>query len=447
MVVLQLHREQNIKRSHVPGFPCDHGKRSAIAFPGARLRCYSESMMHLFINSLAASAGGGLTYARNVIPYLASNFEARVTVAVGPSLRRELSRFSNVDFLEMEIPLARRFWYEQSGLPELIRRSGADVLLSTGNLALRRSPVPQILLSRNSVYTSTDFSRDLRSRHEYRAWLDLRVRSLLAKRSIHWANVTVAPSEAFAAELRRWTGASVIAIHHGFDQQAFAQDGTPLDEEVEAKLRAAQAALKILFVSHYNYYRNFETLIRALPRLRDRLSGRPVRLFLTCQLVPGRNPGAYRPDAASKLVKDLGVSDVVVELGAIPYSQLHSVYARADVYVSPAYTETFAHPLVEAMASGVPVIASDIPVHREICGNAGTYFERFCAEDLAETVSRVATSPELASKMSAAGLERSRCFSWKTHVEKILELAHSLIDSRSSRMAISPIGSAVKPNS
>ena len=53
----------------------------------------------------------------------------------------------------------------------IIRRSHADVLLSTGNFALRQSPVPQILLSRNSVYTSPDFYRDLLARHEYRTWL------------------------------------------------------------------------------------------------------------------------------------------------------------------------------------------------------------------------------------------------------------------------------------
>lgn len=383
-------------------------------------------MMHLFINSLAASAGGGLTYIRNVIPHLALNSEVRVTVAVGPGLRRELRQFSNIDFLEMEVPIARRFWYEQSELPGLIRRCGADVLLSTGNFALRRSPVPQILLSRNSVYTSADFSRDLLSRHEYRMWLDLRFRSVFAKRSIHWTDVTVAPSEAFAAELKRWTGAPVIAVYHGFDREAFTRDKTPLSQEVEAKLGAVESALKILFVSHYNYYRNFETLIRALPLLRDRFKQRPIQLLLTCQLEPGKNPGAYRPDAAAKLVKGLGVSDVVVELGTVPYAQLHHLYERADIYVTPAYTETFAHPLVEAMSSGVPVIASDIAVHREICGDAGVYFERFSAADLADKVSRVATSPEVAKKMSAAGLERAQFFSWRKHVEKILDLARSL---------------------
>src|SRR5580700_9848262 len=183
-------------------------------------------MMHLFINSLAASAGGGLTYIRNVIPHLAATPGLRVTVALSPSLRQEFRVSSNIEFLELETAAAKRFWFEQYGLPRMIRRCRADVLLSTGNFALRNSPVPQILLSRNSIYTSADYYRDLRSRHEYRMWLDTHVRAVLAKKSIHWANVTVAPSEAFAAELRRWTGENVVSVHHGFDHDAFTRDVT-----------------------------------------------------------------------------------------------------------------------------------------------------------------------------------------------------------------------------
>ena len=382
--------------------------------------------MHLFINSIAASAGGGLTYIRNVIPRLAAQPGLRVTAAVSSTLK-ELRGFDDVDLLELQVPPFRRFWYEQTELPGLIRRSGADILLSTGNFALRRSPVPQILLSRNSLYTSADFYRDLRSRREFRTWLDTHLRSILAKRSIHWADVTVAPSEAFAAELRRWSGARVIAIHHGFDQEAFTRDCSPLAPEVEAKLRAAQGSLKLLFVSHYNYYRNFETLIRALPFLRDRLAPRSVRLLLTCQLAAGKNPGEYDPEAAAHLVKEMSMSEMVVELGAIPYSKLHQLYARADLYVSPAYAETFAHPLVEAMASRLPVVASDIAVHREICGDAALYFPRFSPEALAVSVMQVLRSAELAKHMADAGLNRSRQFSWKAHVEQILALSRTLM--------------------
>ncbi len=384
-------------------------------------------MMHLFINSLAASAGGGLTYIRNILPYLAATPGLRITIALGTSLRQEFCGFDGIDFLETEVPAARRFWYEQSALPGILRRCGADILLSTGNFALRHSPVPQILLSRNSIYTSPDFYRDLLARHEYRMWLDTRLRAVMAKRSICWADRTVAPSEAFAAELSNWTGIRVLSIPHGFDREAFTLDSSPLAPAVEEKLTTVEDSLKLLFVSHYNYYRNFETLIRALPHLRNRLAGRAVKLLLTCKLVPGENPGSYCPDTAAKLVMALGVSDIVIELGALPYRQLHQLYRRADIYVTPAYTETFAHPLVEAMSSGVPIVASNLPVHREICADSVLYFPRFSPEELAGRVVEVASSPDLAARLSAAGISRSAAFSWRKHTDALLELARSLV--------------------
>jgi|SRR5271165_700787 len=384
--------------------------------------------MHLFINSLAASAGGGLTYIRNVIPHMAATPGLRVTVALTPGLRQEFRAFADVDFVESEVSGSRRLWHEQFVLPSLIRRCRSEVLLSAGNFALRNSPVPQILLSRNSLYTSADFYRDLLSRSEYRTWLDSHLRGLIARRSIAWAEITVAPSDAFAAELRKWTGNSRIrAIHHGFDREAFTRDSSPLAAEVEQKLKAAEGSVRFLFVSHYNYYRNFETALRALPLLRDRLADRPVKLLLTCRLAAGENPGVYRPEAAAKLVRDLGVSDMVIELGAIPYLQLHHLYSRADIYLTPAYTETFAHPLVEAMSSGLPVVASDLAVHREICGDAALYFPSFSAEGLAARVTEVATSANLAARLSDAGLGRAAAFSWRKHVDELLSLARSLV--------------------
>jgi glycosyltransferase involved in cell wall biosynthesis len=388
--------------------------------------------MRLFLNCLAATAGGGLTYVRNVIPRLADTPGLRVTVAFAPGLRAELQKFPAVDLVELNIRPARRFWFEQSTLPSVIRGCAADVLLSAGNFAVRNSPVPQILLSRNSLYTSADFYRDLRSRHEYRAWLDTYLKAWLAKKSIQWADVTVAPSTAFAAELHRWTGKPIRAIHHGFDRETFCRDSSPLSEEVEQKLGAAEGSLKLLFVSHYNYYRNFETLLRALPLLRNLLPERSVKLLLTCKLLDGQNPGAYRPKGAASLVRQLGVSDMVVELGAIPYDQLHRLYRRADVYVTPAYAETFAHPLVEAMASGLPVVASDLAVHREICGDAAVYFSRFASDALAACVQHVA-QPEKAAPMAAVGRERAGDFSWKAHVERILELARELIGEKAAQ--------------
>ena len=385
-------------------------------------------MMHLFVNGLAASAGGSVTYLRNVVPQLAARGGIRTTIAVQPDLRRELGELSNIAFIELETAAgtAKRFWQEQAVLPGLIRQSGAGLLLSAGNFALRKSPVPQILLSRNSLYTSADFMRDVRARRAYAMWLDTRIKAGFAKASIGWADCTVAPSEAFAAELRHWSGRKVVSIHHGFDREVFFHDPGPLPAALQQKLDATRNDLRLLFVSHYNYYRNFETLIRALPVLCQRLQGR-VKLVLTCRLHSQDNPGSYRADSAFALVRQLGMKEHVVELGAVPYRLLHHVYRACDIYVTPAYAESFAHPLVEAMAAGLPVVASDLAVHREICGPAALWFERFSSVELAERVAHLAAYSELKQELSALGRERARHFSWSRHVDEILQLARSLV--------------------
>ncbi len=388
-------------------------------------------MIHLFFNALAASAGAGLTYVRNVVPQVSTRPDTRATFLVTTELRREFRDYPNVVFLPMEPSGAvRRFWQEQTLLPELIQRVKADVLISTGNFALRRSPVPQILLSGNSLYTSTDFYRDLVRRGAWGLWLDTRLKSIFAERSIHWAESTVAPSRAYAATLGAWSGRDVLSIYHGFDRTAFLGGKEALPPEIEKKIGEARSALRLLFVSHYNYYRNFETLLRAVPLLRKRLVQRPLRLFLTCRFQPQANPGSYDPTTARSLVKELGIEDEVVELGAVPYHLLHHLYRGAHVYVTPAYTETFAHPLVEAMACGVAIVASDIPVHREVCADSALFFERFAPEDLTEKILAIARSEELARQLAERGLARSRDFSWQRHVDELLALAQSLVDGR-----------------
>lgn len=387
-------------------------------------------MIHLLINGLAASAGGGLTYLRNVLPCLAARGDVRATVLLGATLRAEIAESAGVTLLREDCPAgsAGRFWYEQRKLPEIIRRSGADVLLSTGNFALYRSPVPQILLSRNALYTSSDVLRDLRDRGDYRLWLDTEVKATLARWSVRTADCTVAPSAAFAGELRQWTGMDVISIHHGFDREVFFRETAPLSLDVQSQLAATAGSLRLLFVSHYNYYRNFETLIRALAILKKKLHPRTVRLILTCKLNSKDNPGDYQADTAAELVQQLRLGEEIVPLGAVPYSSLHLVYQACDFYVTPAYAETFAHPLVEAMASGLPVIASDLAVHREICGDAALYFQRFSFDALAELIMQTSQSAEQAAATREKGLLRSRDFSWDKHVEELLRLARRLVE-------------------
>src|SRR5208282_1233512 len=173
-------------------------------------------------------------------------------VLLNPPIRGEFGELPNISFVETSESSGalRRFILEQTRLPSLIRRSGAQVLICAGNFALWNCPVPQILLSRNSLYISSDFLRDVRARGDYALWADTLVKGWLARQSISRADITVAPSAAFALELRQWGGRKIIPVHHGFDPDAFTSDATPLPAAAQIQLEYAGDALRLLFVSH-----------------------------------------------------------------------------------------------------------------------------------------------------------------------------------------------------
>jgi len=86
-------------------------------------------------------------------------------------------------------------------MPALLRQVDAEVLISAGNFAVRNSPVPQILLSGNSLYTSDDFIVTC-FRHDTECGSNPN-KSVRARESVSWADCTVAPTQAFADELQR----------------------------------------------------------------------------------------------------------------------------------------------------------------------------------------------------------------------------------------------------
>src|SRR5207245_4161119 len=101
------------------------------------------------------------------------------------------------------------------------------------------------------------------------------------------------------------------------------------------------------------------------------------------------------------------------------------VYKACDVYVTASYAETFAHPTLEAMSCELPIVASDLPVHQEICSNAALYFPRFSPELLAQRIVEISTTPALRTRMTKAGQDRIRDFSWKAQDRKSTRLNSS----------------------
>jgi glycosyltransferase involved in cell wall biosynthesis len=302
-----------------------------------------------------------------------------------------------------------------------------DVLLSLGNFALFAAPVPQLLFNRNALYFSPYFKADLWRRGCYRELLGHALKSRLARLSISQAQINLTPTAAFAQTVRA-AGLShkeFSVIPFGFDAASFTANQEPLPDAQLARLNRAEGCLRILCVSHYNYFRNFETLLRALPlvkrAVRER-AGKCVQLVLTTDLRRGAVYGGYDATAAAELIERLSVLADIAMLGGVPYDKLHQLYRMCDVVVCPSYAESFGHPLVEAMALGVPVVAADLPVHREVCGVGAAYFEVFNEQALAAQCVRVLTERPLRDALRERGLRRSRDFSWDEHCRQLVEL-------------------------
>lgn len=394
-------------------------------------------MPRILLNALASSAGGGITYLQNVLPRLAEGSQENQYLALVPPERLQAyKRFESTRVKVETMPSAGgtlgRLLLEQTRLRGIIRRHKIDVLISLGNFALLASPIPQILFNRNDLYFSREFEHDLKSRKQTAALAAHRLKACLARVSINQAQINVTPTAAFAEKIRQRDGLSKSqfeVLHFGFDPKIFTAAREPLPAVSAAKLKPRENCRRLLYVSHYNYYRNFETLIRALPAIKSELkrqTGEDVQLVLTTDIQRGAIYGGYDATAAAELIEQLGLRGDLAMLGTVKYGQLHQLYQLCDAFVCPSYSESFGHPLVEAMASGLPVIAARLPVHQEVCGEAAVYFEVFDEAGLADQCVRVLADQHLSGRLKAKGVERSQQFSWGEHVrglEKLIDRA------------------------
>jgi glycosyltransferase involved in cell wall biosynthesis len=375
----------------------------------------------ILIDGSMARGGGGFTYLVNILPELcamAPDDRFRVLVR-SERLAKSIAPAAN---LELDL-LPEASWFERlqftyRELPRVIGDWQTDLYFSAGETAPLKAPCPTIASFRNPIiYTDLDLGFTWKQK--------LRVRAL---REISRLSSRVCDRVMFvSADSAKWIGDSLdipdgrrAVIHHGIDVDAWARP--------EPEPWAADDRSYILSVSSVYRHKNYVRLIEAYASLARRREDMPDLVIIGDIQCPEYLAEMERARANA----GEGISEAIHLLGEVPYGEIKSYYAGADLFVFPSYLETFGHPMLEAMASGVPTVAADIPCFREIAGDAAFYADPHKTEAIAVAMEEALFTPRARQSLIKRGLQRVQEFGWNATADRLLSLFDEVLSERAT---------------
>ena len=249
----------------------------------------------------------------------------------------------------------------------------------------------------------------------HRSTTDLLVRKIMTK-SLTAADRIICVSEQTKNDLLRFLDVDldvIRVVYHGVDHELF----KPRDKIcARKKLGLPRNKPIILHVGSDEKRKNVQTLINAFHKtLKNLRSAILIRV--------GKDSIRTR-----KLCKNLHLDKHILHLSCISDEHLAYIYNAADVFVFPSFYEGFGMPVLEAMASSIPVITSNIPVMFEIVGDAGILLDPFDVENFAYWISELLINQELNEKQGKKALKRSEIFSWERCAEETLQVYEEILD-------------------
>lgn len=242
--------------------------------------------------------------------------------------------------------------------------------------------------------------------------------------SLTLSDAVVANSGATLASFPPWERALTRhksrRIYNGVDLEAIDAAGEEAGRGGRGR-RGDEAV--VLSVGRLVAEKNHGTLLRAAGIA---LEGRGASFRLVL-LGDGR-----RRTALEERARELGISDRVDFRGEVGREEVYRQLARSDVFVVPSLSEGFCNAAVEAMAAGLPVLASDVPALREVVGEDGRYFDPRRPEEIADSIVSVLSGTEgrrrrVGEALRARARER---FSLDRTVDEHLRLYRELVERR-----------------
>jgi glycosyltransferase involved in cell wall biosynthesis len=161
----------------------------------------------------------------------------------------------------------------------------------------------------------------------------------------------------------------------------------------------------ILSMSRFQPHKNVETLIEAYSQMRRDHNERKEKLILVGTPVHG-----YA--APQEAIERSRYKDDISTIAYVEQADLNAIYAGASLFAFPSRNEGFGLPVIEAMASGTPVVTTNVTSLPEISGGAAICIDPDDANSLADALAHVLGDENERRKLIGRGLSRAQRFTW-----------------------------------
>jgi glycosyltransferase involved in cell wall biosynthesis len=297
---------------------------------------------------------------------------------------------------------------EQVTVPRDLRREGADLFHAPHYVLPALTPCKSVVTIHDCIHLR--FPQYLPSRLGY----------AYARTSLwmatHRSNRIMTVSEASKRDILEYYKVppeKIDVIYNGIDDR-FCQ--TPAEEDfVRVRERYQLEDPFVLYAGNVKPHKNLKRLIEAFDILRQKEEFENVKLVMI-----GDEISKYA--VLRHAVHRHKLHKHVRFLGFVPHRTLAVLYRLAGVFVFPSLYEGFGLPPLEAMASGTPVITSNVSSLPEVVGDAAILIDPLQPEAIADAIRRVLTDETLREEMRQRGLERARAFSWERSIARVREI-------------------------
>jgi len=306
-------------------------------------------------------------------------------------------------------------WKEQLALPLRMLREKPDIV------HFPHFNVPIIPVAR-SVVTIHDLTPRYFPGHKMESMIRRIGFSVVFRSALSSAAHIIAVSNHTKNEIIRFhpniAGSKISVIYEGPGRRVM-RTIHPGEREILRK-RFGITKPYLFYTGVWRNHKNLVGLIKAFAVLRNKYA-------LDYQLVLGGEEDPYYPEVRNTW-ESIGLSREVIPTGFLDNDDMVSLYHHAEAFVLPSFSEGFGFVGLEAMNSGIPVIASSIPALREVYQAAAEYCSPHEPDDIAHAIQRVCTQPKRRLDLISQGNKRRNDFNWEKMAQETLNVYRRVLD-------------------